>query len=99
MLTSFEILSFLTKNKKIFETRFYCLKIGLFGSFARNEQTELSDIDIMVQFDTSAPDLYQTEIDLKKFISDEFKRKVDICSEKWIKPVFKNLVLKEIIYA
>ncbi len=98
MLTSIDILDFLATNKSIFETRFYCTKIGLFGSFARNEQTENSDIDIIVVYNKNTPDLYSTEIELKKYISNQFNRKVDICAEKWIKPIFKSLVLKETIY-
>ena len=30
---------------------------------------------------------------------NQFNRPVDICAKKWIKPVFKPLVLKEAIYA
>jgi len=99
MITRIEILDFLKVNKSIFETRFNCIKIGLFGSFARNEQTEKSDIDIIVEFNPNTPDLYETEIELKNFISNQFSRKVDICAEKWIKPIFKPMVLKDTIYA
>ena len=98
-LTQKEVIIFLKDNKKILKTRFYCTKIGLFGSFARNEQTEDSDIDIIVDFDKNTPDLYMTEIELKKFISNRFNRKVDVCAEKWIKSIFKTLILKEVIYA
>jgi len=99
MLTTSEILVFLTNNKNVFENRFYCLKIGLFGSFARNEQTESSDIDIIVEFKPDTPDFYETELELKKFIGNKFNRKVDICAEKWIKPIFKPMILKDTIYA
>jgi hypothetical protein len=43
-------------NKKIKDSILFCLKqynpemIALFGSYARNEQTEKSDIDILVKF-------------------------------------------------
>jgi len=99
MTTKKEILDFLANNKQVFESRYYCIKIGLFGSFARNEQTERSDIDIIVVFKPDTPDYYQTEIELKKYIGNQFNRKVDICAEKWIKPIFKPMVLKEVIYA
>jgi len=99
MTTRNEILDFLKKNKDNFENHFFCTKIGLFGSYARNEQTEKSDIDIIVSFKPNTPDLYQTEIDLKQFIGKQFNKKVDICAEKWIKPVFKTMVLKDAIYA
>jgi len=99
MLSSNQILDFLKTNKTIFEEKFHCQKIGLFGSFARNEQTEKSDIDIMVVFQPDTPDFYTTEIEIKDFIGKQFNRKVDVCAEKWIKPVFKPLISKEVVYA
>ncbi len=94
-----EILYFLKENKEYFREHFYCSKIGLFGSFSRNEQTEKSDIDIIVEFNPDTPDLYGTEIELNDFLRKRFNRKIDICAEKWIKPIFKPLILKDIIYA
>jgi len=99
MLSTEEILLFLKTNKSYLLKRFHCSEIGLFGSFARNEQSEKSDIDILVQFETDAPDLYNIELELKEFLKQQFNREIDICSKKWIKPIFKPLVLKDAIYA
>jgi predicted nucleotidyltransferase len=99
MLSSNEIILFLKENKSYLRKHFYCTEIGLFGSFARNEQTEESDIDILVLFDQNTPNLYDVELKLKEYLKKRFNRKVDICSKKWIKPIFKPLVLKDAIYA
>lgn len=99
MLTTGEILIFLKENKQFLLNKFHCTEIGLFGSFARNEQTENSDIDILVQFEKNAPDLYNLELELKEYLKKQFNREIDICSIKWIKPIFKPLVLKDAIYA
>ena len=99
MLSSNDIIKFLTENKSYLRKRFHCSEIGLFGSFARNEQTDQSDIDILVEFEPSAPDLYQVELELKNYLQINFNRQVDICAKKWIKPIFKQLVLKDAIYA
>lgn len=99
MLSSNEIIQYLRQNKPYLEKEFYCSEIGLFGSYARNEQTENSDIDILVQFRKDAPDLYSIEIQLKQLLKNKFNRNIDICSKKWIKPIFKPMVLKEAIYA
>ena len=48
MHSSNEILQFLKENKSYLREHFHCSEIGLVGSFARNEQTEQSDIDIVV---------------------------------------------------
>ncbi len=99
MLSSNEIIQFLTENKSYLRKQFYCSEIGLFGSFARNEQTDQSDIDILVVFETGTPNLYNVELELKEYLQTCFNRDVDICSKKWIKPIFRPLVLKETIYA
>lgn len=99
MPSSNEILIFLRRNKQYIKEQFHCTEIGLFGSFARNEQTENSDIDILVVFDDDTPDLFLTEKQLKEYLSKHFKRDVDICAKKWIKPVFKPLVLSNVVYA
>ena len=99
MLSSNDILYFLRHNKPYICDKFYCSQIGLFGSFARNEQTEDSDIDILVRFRDDAPDLYSLEMALKEYLKKQFKKEINICSEKWIRPVFKPLVLKDAIYA
>jgi len=71
----------------------------LFGSFARNEQTAKSDIDILVVFEPNTPNLLDVEQELKEYLKKHFDREIDICSKKWIKPIFKPLVLKDAICA
>ena len=99
MTSKKEILLFLKLNKNCLKEKYHCNEIGLFGSFARNEQTDESDIDFLVEFDPGAPDLYNVEIELKSFLKKQFNRKIDICAKKWIKPIYKNLVMKDAIYA
>ena len=43
-----EIIVYLKENKDIFHNLFGIRKIGIFGSYAREEQTDLSDIDILI---------------------------------------------------
>jgi uncharacterized protein len=99
MLSSIEIIKFLNEHKSYLRNHFYCSEIGLFGSFARNEQTDLSDIDILVVFEANAPNLFEIEIELKEYLKKQFNREIDICSRKWIRPIFRPLVLKDAIYA
>ena len=99
MLSSIEIIKFLTENKSYFRNHFHCSEIGLFGSFARNEQTDQSDIDILVVFEANTQNLFEIELELKEYLKKQFNREIDICSRKWIRPIFKPLVLKDAIYA
>ena len=99
MLSSSEIIQFLRSNKSLLREKYHCSEIGLFGSFARNEQTEKSDIDILVEFEKDTQNLFDIELQLKKYLKQQFGREIDVCSKKWIKPIFKPLVLKETLYA
>ena len=44
-----QIINLIVQNKK-FISQFGAERIGLFGSFVRNEQTKESDIDLLVEF-------------------------------------------------
>lgn len=99
MLSSEEIIQFLKENQSYLQQNYFVTEIGLFGSFARNEQNENSDIDILVEFAPGTSDLYDKEQQLKLFLSNHFNRKVDICSKKWIKPIFKPMVLNDVRHA
>jgi hypothetical protein len=98
MHTQKQILNFLSKNKKLLNKEFHVSRIGLFGSYARNEQTDNSDIDLIVDFEENTNNLYDIKIELKRFFKDNLNVDVDICREKYIKPRYKNRIIKEAIY-
>ncbi|MBW8352048.1 nucleotidyltransferase domain-containing protein, partial [Bacillus sp. IITD106] len=50
MLSQQEILHELTKKLQILQRNYGVKRIGLFGSYSRDEQTNESDIDILVDF-------------------------------------------------
>lgn len=70
-------------------------RLGLFGSYLRNEQNSSSDIDFIVLFDKASFDKY---MDLKFFLEDTFKRKVDLVMEEALIPSIQY-VKEEAIYA
>jgi predicted nucleotidyltransferase len=94
-----QILTFLSMNKKRLLNEYHLVKIGIFGSVARGEQNESSDIDLIVEFEENTPDLYGLKKRLKNEIQSKFNIPVDICREKYIKPIFKKHILSETIYA
>ena len=99
MLSAGEIIHFLKENKTYLKEHFHCTEIALFGSFARNEQREDSDIDILVVFEPGTANLYDVEQNLKDYLKKSFNRKVDICSKKWINPILKPMIIKDAVYA
>jgi hypothetical protein len=85
------------KNLKGEVTKEYSVKkIGVFGSVARNEQNELSDIDLLVEF--SRPVGFVTFIRLENFLSERLGKRVDLVTPDALKPVIRQDVLAEVIY-
>ncbi len=78
MTTKGEILEFLTLNKQYFRDQFGIVKIGLFGSYAKDEQTDGSDIDLIVEFAKNTPNLFDVKNELKNYIKEKFNIQVDI---------------------
>ena len=75
--------------------RFNVESIEIFGSFARGEQTEKSDIDLLVTF--SRPyDLWEF-LDLKEFLIRRLRKKVDLVPKDSIKSIIRNQILQEAI--
>jgi len=99
MIDSNKILYYLSSNKSRLEKEYHLVKIGIFGSIAREEQNDNSDIDLIVEFEENTPDLYSVKQRLKNEIQSIFNRPVDICREKYIKPFFKQQILSEAKYA
>ena len=99
MIDSSKILFYLTSNKKRLKKEYHLVKIGIFGSMAREEQNEQSDIDIIVEFENDTQDLFMLKQRLKEEIQKKFNLPVDICREKYIKPIFRQQILSETKYA
>ena len=98
MIQKQDIISYLSTNKVFFYKEFGIKKIGIFGSFARDEQTEKSDIDIIIDMEDKTEDMFYKRMALKELISKHFSVPVDVCHKKAIKPIFKQAILKDVIY-
>ena len=70
-----DIINFISAHKTEFEKEFGVRKIGLFGSYARDEMREGSDIDIFVELEK--PDMFCL-IGIKQAIEEALHSKVDI---------------------
>ena len=77
-----KILEEIKKNKEIIKKK-SVKKIGLFGSFAKNQHTSKSDIDILVEFDEPTFNNYTSVL---HFLEKMLKRKIDLVIESDLKP-------------
>jgi len=71
-------------------------KIGVFGSVAMGQNTETSDIDVLV--DLSKPIGFFKFIELEEFLSKVLGKNVDLVTQKALKPTIKEDILRELIY-
>ncbi|WP_456374743.1 nucleotidyltransferase family protein [Methanocaldococcus sp.] len=92
MKTLSEIKELLRKHKKELKEKYKVKSIAIFGSFARNEQKETSDIDILVEF-YKTPDLIEF-VDLKYYLENILGVKVDLVTKNALHPMIREEVLK-----
>ncbi len=98
-MTNLEIiLKYLLSNKERYKREYHLTKIGVFGSFSRNEENPNSDIDLIIEFEKDTKNIFDIKYRIKNEIETKFNLNVDICREKYIKPIFKNQILKEAKY-
>lgn len=95
MLTLQQAIQTLTAVKPELSKRYPISSIGLFGSIVRDDFTEESDIDIIVDFNGK---IGMDFITLAYDLENEFNRKVDLVSRGGIKQKYFEYIAPEIIY-
>ncbi|MDK2789514.1 MAG: uncharacterized protein PWP15_21 [Methanothermococcus sp.] len=97
MKTLNEVKKILLEHKKELKEKYKVKKMGIFGSYARGEQTEKSDIDIMVEF-YETPSLIEF-IEMEYYLSDLLGIKVDLITKNSIKnPYLKESIEEDLLY-
>ena len=81
--------------KPVLHQQYHVERIGYFGSYARNEHRNDSDIDIMVSF--KKPIGWEF-FDLQELLENELNLKVDLVSEKGLKEQLRPIILNSIKY-
>jgi predicted nucleotidyltransferase len=95
MYTLQQIKEILTKAKPELQKRYPLSELGIFGSYARGDATEESDIDVLVDFNDRIGIEF---ISLAFDIEDLFNTKVDVVSRGGIKPAYFDYVSQDLIY-
>jgi len=86
------------QNHKTELSDFGVNRIGLFGSYVRNEQTPRSDIDILVDFFPEKEN-YDSFMVLYDYLEHLFDKKIEVVTLNGISPYIKPYILKEVVYA
>ncbi len=97
MKTLEEIKRILAEHKEELKRLFGVKEIGIFGSYVRDEQTEFSDVDILVDFER---EIGWEIVDLKDYLERLLGVKVDLVSKRGIvrRPLLWDYVKKEVVY-
>lgn len=96
MYTTNQILSILSQKKPQLLKKYPISEIGIFGSYARGDFNENSDIDILVDFNDKIDGF--DYIRLAHELEDTLQHKVDIVSRKGIKSQYLPYVEKSLIH-
>ncbi len=95
MLSTTEIEYKLKKIKPELAEKFHVSQIGYFGSYSTSEQTENSDVDILVEFSHPVGWSFFT---LEKFLEQTLGLKVDLVTTNALKERIKNNILNQVRY-
>ncbi|GAB6139068.1 nucleotidyltransferase family protein [Halanaerobacter jeridensis] len=95
MVSKKELENKLKELKPLLEKQYKVKKLGYFGSYARNEANEDSDVDILVEF---SGDVGWEFLDLKDFLENNLNTEVDLVTMNALKPQLKDEILKDVIY-
>ena len=90
-----ELLTRLRALKLELTARYKVQKMALFGSFVRGEQDEVSDIDVLVDFEEGS-DLFDL-VELALFLEEQLQREVDVVSRQALRTELRDSVLQEAV--
>ena len=95
MYTTKQIIEILRAKRPQLEKRYPISELAVFGSYARGDYNEASDIDILVDFNDRIGIGF---ISLAHELEDLFHKKVDLVSRKGIKKRYLPFVEKNLIH-
>ena len=71
------------------------MKVWLFGSFARGEENEMSDVDLLIQFDHSTPIGLFAYARMHRELEERLGCKVDLVEEGTLRPTIAAAAKKD----
>ena len=91
-----QVLAALRRHWQDIEQRFAIKHLSVFGSAARDELHEDSDIDVLVEFKGKAT--FDGYMDLKFYLETILGRKVDLVTHDAVKPRMRPMIEQEAIH-
>ena len=91
-----EVVDILRAHRETLAERFGVAELALFGSFARDQATDSSDIDILVGFD--GPATSKSYFGVQFYLEDLLGRRVDLVTTKALRPRCRPYVEREAVH-
>jgi len=91
-----DLISFLFNNKTKLR-QLGVKRFGLFGSFAKGEQQDNSDIDLLIEFEPGGKS-FDNFMEVLFFLEDHTLRKIDLITPESLSPYIGPAILKEAEY-
>ena len=96
MIQKQDILNYLKSNQEYYRNQFGVQFIGIFGSFARGEANEDSDIDILYKVEKDKKLSIFKYLKLNRQLEDFFNKKIDLVRDEKLKPQIKRYIQKDL---
>jgi predicted nucleotidyltransferase len=90
-----QIIAALAQRQSEFTTRFGVKRLALFGSAARDELRETSDVDVLVEFAGAVT--FDGYFALKDYLEILLGRPVDLVTDRGIKPRARRHVERDLV--
>ena len=90
-----QIQNILASSKAELRKRYKVRELGIFGSYSGGEQKKTSDVDILVRFNPNAT-LFDF-VGLGNYLEEKLKIKVDVVSERGIRPELKSSIVRDVV--
>ena len=91
-----EVLKLLTRHKPELVRRFGIADLALFGSTARDEATDASDVDVMVEFEGRST--AKRYFGVQFYLEDLLDRPVDLVQKDVVRAELKPYIEKDLIH-
>lgn len=90
-----ELKEIIKNHRQELEQKFKVKRIAIFGSYARGEQTEKSDVDVLVEFREPVGFLF---IHLADYLEEILGVKIDLITPDGIKPNRLQYIMENLTY-
>jgi hypothetical protein len=89
-------MSALKENLQLMRARYGVRNLSVFGSVARGDERPGSDVDVLVEFEQTPT--FDQFMDLKLYLEELLRRKVDLVTRHALKPRMRPIIEKEALH-